>query len=1552
MKIEVLPDYSITQDEMHEYGYAWDGMLPLTKNRAIKLWTMGLTVCKLSKDDDHTEIDDYIDFNDDTSMFGIEKPVWKKFIDSEKAAPYLFARLHVTSAVSDMISDEMKDIDDKFIGKFKEDNFKERANLEDFLPYVKQPDKNHIKPELSFAIEEVTNTLWDDKLKYYGWTKPDISKSLAEHMADEDLKDFAKNSTATFNVQKELMIRLGGMSAEEIDEMDLPAFDDELTVVSKEPPIRLNDSSNTYLPGLLALRNEVTGVYYVINDTSAKNQNGSYLEIGDKTDVENILAYNGLYDGNPLKEFHTEEEAKAYYLEKVNANRSVAANGTDVRQAVKNSALFEFAEFKRNMLNLPSSEVFSNSYKIHCFNEFGAVIDDEEEYLSENEYSALYLERGHILDSLFNDYISSEGYSLETYGDTAQFIQDYCKHYHYEIYHPITYYGKDTENRAYYRFTGPISLGSLEQLKDKAEMYTIAAPYSELSQDVLENNHIFYLNIGRDISEDALEETNAMSSMMAAMDNYYRISPVYLQTSKYANEHYEMIDYRKSHKQNEECKLAIDKTIRENFDGMHLKNGIEDELIEKYGMERVAFIVATTINEHEYDGRYSHENKDWAKTIPMSESEDERNSCCLNVHPAVLDGFADRIRKKSNVAYEKPVVFYANKFDSNGIEEKLYLAVYLDNESGEINTLFGNNLKTEKEIDELVYRVNHDNYLRRDYTLMKKSYDEILSMSQAIKKEKENKAEKLEPEVEKLVEFAESGDYEKAKAYYAFIYDRGPGGTGSYQAYVLEEGETEMYPMFSDVIETEEELERKWKELVDSKALSAMDLIKCEPHELLKMSNQNNQEENQKMEQDKYLKVTPMGYKVLEITKDKDDRNIAIIHREDQNDYIVAARYNTSDGTWAQGEYCATPEAAKEYRYEKYDKFVVKEAESGKRNWIFAHVAKEALVKKHQFTSFFRLPTYSKYPGYGYSIFNNRIKDGRQIADLQSDTRELCYDIRLAEDEDIILKHSSKEEIKVTARELMDLVSGTLSKDYDPKPRVEVNIPKEAKRNVYDNSTMFVLPNSAVEDKFTYFIPNRYITNGTDENAGRIILSIPEDFEIKAQNKDEEEITYTLQEFVDLCDGTTADDYKVEENVDGDEEENSTWHYVTVDKAAKVAEYEKSSLFKMPKGELAGYTYYIPNGFLTENEDKGTIRIGLPEDFVVKPKDNATGDEKSMTVEEFVEQVKNRKPEAYRYFQKPSEEAKAQFSKVEEILRRNVPEEMRKRPNWVAITTFEKENGKLGKRPIDCNTGKYASDSDSATWADFDTACKFAKENGLLTLAYALDGEDKIACIDLDGCIQENGDFTELAHKTFNLGKGTYCERSVSGKGLHIFGKTDGMDLRSFSKDGDMEFYRKARFIAVTGDYYGSSELKSFDNPEMKGLLESKFDKRPEITNAGKGVEGFSTMSDRDVYEKACSAYKGERFKALFEGQDLQNNHSNSDMSLMNLLAFWCNGDKDQMLRMFTTSGLYRPEKSQDYYECTMLKALEGTTDRYNPKPKTEQKKPVSANGSGNNGKR
>lgn len=96
-----------------------------------------------------------------------------------------------------------------------------------------------------------------------------------------------------------------------------------------------------------------------------------------------------------------------------------------------------------------------------------------------------------------------------------------------------------------------------------------------------------------------------------------------------------------------------------------------------------------------------------------------------------------------------------------------------------------------------------------------------------------------------------------------------------------------------------------------------------------------------------------------------------------------------------------------------------------------------------------------------------------------------------------------------------------------------------------------------------------------------------------------------------------------------------------------------------------------------------------------------------------------------------------------------------------------------------------------------------------------------------------------MIEKAFKACEGSYAEKSVSGKGLHIFGKTKGSDLRSYSKEKDMEYYQSGHFIAITGDYYGSSQLKDFDAFPIKNLLESKLERREEWKNTGKGIEGY-----------------------------------------------------------------------------------------------------------------
>ena len=58
---------------------------------------------------------------------------------------------------------------------------------------------------------------------------------------------------------------------------------------------------------------------------------------------------------------------------------------------------------------------------------------------------------------------------------------------------------------------------------------------------------------------------------------------------------------------------------------------------------------------------------------------------------------------------------------------------------------------------------------------------------------------------------------------------------------------------------------------------------------------------------------------------------------------------------------------------------------------------------------------------------------------------------------------------------------------------------------------------------------------------------------------------------------------------------------------------------------------------------------------------------------------------------------------------------------------------------------------------------------------------DSIACIDLDRCYDENGQPSALAKEVLSKCGKTYVEKSVSGNGLHIFGKTSGMDTVSYT---------------------------------------------------------------------------------------------------------------------------------------------------------------------------
>lgn len=85
MALEIVPDKTITQEDMVQYGYDWVGMIPLREQAAEKLYDAGLEIFVLNQDGSEASIDskDYLtDHAERGGIFGVEKVAWARFVET------------------------------------------------------------------------------------------------------------------------------------------------------------------------------------------------------------------------------------------------------------------------------------------------------------------------------------------------------------------------------------------------------------------------------------------------------------------------------------------------------------------------------------------------------------------------------------------------------------------------------------------------------------------------------------------------------------------------------------------------------------------------------------------------------------------------------------------------------------------------------------------------------------------------------------------------------------------------------------------------------------------------------------------------------------------------------------------------------------------------------------------------------------------------------------------------------------------------------------------------------------------------------------------------------------------------------------------------------------------------------------------------------------------------------------------------------------------------------------------------------------------------------
>ena len=91
------------------------------------------------------------------------------------------------------------------------------------------------------------------------------------------------------------------------------------------------------------------------------------------------------------------------------------------------------------------------------------------------------------------------------------------------------------------------------------------------------------------------------------------------------------------------CKKAIEEAIALKFNGLHLEEDAARQVLKQFGEERMTFVMANTLRELSYDGRFSRQNKDWAGTYrnpgKYQSGEESESGLCDRKPPSSVRWF-------------------------------------------------------------------------------------------------------------------------------------------------------------------------------------------------------------------------------------------------------------------------------------------------------------------------------------------------------------------------------------------------------------------------------------------------------------------------------------------------------------------------------------------------------------------------------------------------------------------------------------------------------------------------------------------------------------------------------------------------------------------------------------------------------------------------------------------------------------------------------------------------------------------------------------------------
>ncbi len=292
------------------------------------------------------------------------------------------------------------------------------------------------------------------------------------------------------------------------------------------------------------------------------------------------------------------------------------------------------------------------------------------------------------------------------------------------------------------------------------------------------------------------------------------------------------------------------------------------------------------------------------------------------------------------------------------------------------------------------------------------------------------------------------------------------------------------------------------------------------------------------------------------------------------------------------------------------------------------------------------------------------------------------------------------------------------------------------------------------------------------------------------------------------------------------------------------------------------------------------------------------------------------------------------------------PAELIQRHQWCLWRLERDKNGRPTKVPYRPD-GRKAASNDPRTWNTFSSVSDaFARQpESFGGMGYVFAANDPVCGVDLDVCLDANGDRQPWAVEIIDRFQNTYRALSVSGFGLHTVccaqlpGRGRNFNVPNGPADpsgkrAQIGLFDRGRFFALTGSVYQQSPLALTDHQKtidwLLGLMRRERWKKPAEPRAS-----THELTDFEIVERARRAKNGAKFAMLWVGnwQDEYASQSEADLALCCMLAFWCGPNVSRIETLFAQSGLAREKWSEreDYRARTIQAAIEKTTEFYKP---------------------